>query len=471
MIVSLRKLTLLTALALSLNPLLPASALGFMEAFRAAQKNDPTFQAAIAENEAGQQNRAMGRAGLLPQISASASRARVRGEREYTAQSQLGSRDVIEPLSYFSTSRTVQVRQSVFNLANIANFRQSRARAEYSTEVFRGKQNDLALRLSTAYFQTLLAQHNIDLAEAKRQAFEQQLKTAEMQYRAGDGTVTDVDEARARRDLSEAQLIESRNQLVVTLRSLQELIGERPTSLAQLKSDFAKQVQPEAETLDAWLDRALENSAEIAAQRRALEVAEREVDKNRAGHFPTVDAYASYGRSQSDSFSSINQEYRTRQLGLQVNIPIFSGGYTNAATTQAIANRERARNELEATVNKTHIEVTKQYSGVVSGLAKVQAMELAVKSSEQALDSTKMGFKAGMRTNVDILNAEEQLYTSRRDLADTKYTYLISRLRLKAAAGVLSEADLGEVDGYFGPEKAVRERLVQAPRRSAGKGG
>ena len=198
-------------------------------------------------------------------------------------------------------------------------------------------------------------------------------------------------------------------------------------------------------------------------------MAEREVDKNRAGHLPTVDVYASSGRSQSDSFSSINQEYRTRQLGVQVNIPIFSGGYTNAATTQAIANRERARNELEATVNKTHIEVTKQYSGTVSGLAKVQALELAVKSSEQALESTKMGFKAGMRSNVDILNAEEQLYTSRRDLAEAKYVYLLSRLRLKAAAGQLSEADMGEVDSYFGAEKPVHEKLVQA-RRSANGG-
>ena len=466
MIVRLRKLTLLTALALSLNPLLPASALGFMEAFRAALQNDPTYQAAIAENEAGQQNRAMGRAGLLPQISANASRARVRGEREYNTQTQSGVRNVIEPLSYFSTSRTVQVRQSVLNMAAIANFRQGRARAEYSTEVFRGKQNDLALRLSSAYFQALLSQHAIDLAQAKVQSIEQQLKTAEVQFKAGDGTVTDVDEARARRDLAQAQLIEARNQLTVAMRSLQELVGDKPVSLAQLKADFAKQLKPELETLDTWLDRALETSADIAAQRRALEVAEREVDKNRAGHLPTVDVYASSGRSQSDSFSSINQEYRTRQLGVQVNIPIFSGGYTNAATTQAIANRERARNELEATVNKTHIEVTKQYSGTVSGLAKVQALELAVKSSEQALESTKMGFKAGMRSNVDILNAEEQLYTSRRDLAEAKYVYLLSRLRLKAAAGQLSEADMGEVDSYFGAEKPVHEKLVQA-RRSA----
>ncbi len=376
---------------------------------------------------------------------------------------------MIEPLSYFSTSRTVQVRQSVLNMAAIANFRQGRARAEYSTEVFRGKQNDLALRLSSAYFQALLSQHAIDLAQAKVQSIEQQLKTAEVQFKAGDGTVTDVDEARARRDLAQAQLIEARNQLTVAMRSLQELVGDKPVSLAQLKADFAKQLKPELETLDTWLDRALETSADIAAQRRALEVAEREVDKNRAGHLPTVDVYASSGRSQSDSFSSINQEYRTRQLGVQVNIPIFSGGYTNAATTQAIANRERARNELEATVNKTHIEVTKQYSGTVSGLAKVQALELAVKSSEQALESTKMGFKAGMRSNVDILNAEEQLYTSRRDLAEAKYVYLLSRLRLKAAAGQLSEADMGEVDSYFGAEKPVHEKLVQA-RRSANGG-
>ena len=192
------------------------------------------------------------------------SRARVRGEREY-GKTLSGSREVVEPLSYFSYSRTVQVRQSVLNMAAIANFRQGRARAEYSTEVFRGKQNDLALRLSSAYFQALLSQHAIDLAQAKVQSIEQQLKTAEVQFQAGDGTVTDVDEARARRDLAQAQLIEARNQLTVAMRSLQELVGDKPVSLAQLKADFAKQLKPELETLDTWLDRALETSADIAA--------------------------------------------------------------------------------------------------------------------------------------------------------------------------------------------------------------
>lgn len=465
MIVRLRKLTTLVTLALCLNPAVPASALGFMEAYRAALQNDPTYQAAISENEAGQQNSALGRAGLLPQISASGSRFKVRGERESPVQTITGPRQVTENLDYKSNSKTVQLRQSVFNLANVSNFRQGRARAAYSSEVFRAKQQDLAIRLSGAYFQALLSQHSIDLAEAKLQSIGERLKTAEIQYKSGDGTVTDVDEARARRDLASAQLIEARNQLTVAIRSLQELVGERPVSLATLKADFAQQLRAEPDTLDAWLDRALETSADIAAQRRALEVAEREVDKNRAGHLPTVDFIASYNRSLSDSVTSINQEYRTRQLGIQVNIPIFSGGYTNALTTQAVANRERVRSELEATVNKTHIEVTKQYSGVISGLAKVQALELAVKSSERALESTKMGFTAGMRTNVDILNAEEQVYTSRRDLAEAKYLYLLSRLRLKVAAGMLSEVDMGEIDSYFGVEKPLRDpKLVQKPR-------
>ncbi len=446
----------------------PAKALGFLEAYRAALTSDPTYQAAIAENDAGQENIALGRAGLLPQISASGSRYKVKGDQEYPQQTLTGTRRVTNPLDYTSNSRVVQLRQTLLNWGSIAQYRQGKARAGYSGEIFRSKQQDLALRLSSSYFQVLLAQHSIELAEARRDTLNQQVKTTEKQFEAGDGTITDVDEARARFDLSAAQLIEARDQLTVALRSLREMVGETPLSLAVLKTELPL-VSPAPDTLEAWIELALDSSPEIAAARQALEVAAREVDKSRGGHLPTVDLIAAYNKSQSETVTSINQDTTTRQVGLQVNIPIFSGGYTNALTNQAIANRQRATYELEAAVNRTQLEVTRQFSGTLSGIAKVQALQLAVASSEKAVHSTKMGFQAGMRTNVDILNAEEQLYQSRRNLAEAKYLYLLSSLRLRAAGGMLSEADMVAVDSFFGAERPVRPpKLGSTPDKSAG---
>lgn len=424
-------------------------AIGLFDAYHAARESDPTWRAALKENEAGQENRNLGRAGLLPQISASGYKYKVTGDRK---QPYLG-RTFTEDLDYTSKSASVQLSQPLFNMQRLAEYRQGNARAEYSDAVLDQKLQDLAVRLSGAYMDVLLARDSIDLAEAKLKAISEQLAAAKRMYELGDGTVTDVDEATARRDIADAQRIEAEDRLQVSLKTLQELIGETPRSLAVLSGDaFVLPTMQDSAAM--WTERALANNPEIRAQRKAVEISDREIDRSKAGHYPTVDLVGSFSKADSDSVTTVNQRTTSRSIGVQVNIPLFSGGYTSALTRQAAANRDKAKEDLEAAISKIRTEVVRQYTGTTTGASKVRALDLAVKSSERSLKSTLMGFKAGLRTNADILNAQEQLYQSRRDLAEAKYIYLISRVRLKAAAGELSEADIIEVDRYFSAEAA-----------------
>ena len=426
---------------------LPANALGLHEAYQAALKNDPTWLAAVAENNAGQQNDALALAGLLPQISGSIYKGKTMGRRE---QPLSNGRIYQDTLDYVSESYSVQLRQSLFNWQRISEFRQGRARVRYSDALFTAKKHELGVRVATAYFDALLAQRNLELSDARVKSLSELAEQAEMLYKAGEGIVTDIDEARARRDIAIAERYEAQDRVQITLRSLRELTGAVPDHLRAL-GDKLPLALPLPATVDDWLDMARRNSPQVLMSEQALEVASREVDKNRAGHMPTVELVGSVSKADSESLNTLNQRTWSRSLGVQVTIPIFSGGYTTAAIAQSVARREQATQELEIARNKTDQDVTRYFTGTVSGVSKVKGYEQAVVSSERALHSTRMGFKAGMRTSVDILNAEEQLYRSQRDLAQSRYQYLVNTLQLKASAGILTEADILDVDRLLAP--------------------
>lgn len=431
---------------------MPAYALNLLEAYQAAKQNDPTYRAAMAEHQAGQKNDELAVAGLLPQVSASLYRGKTVGVR---LQPGFTGRITQSDLDYDSKNYGIQLRQSLFDWRKVSEFRQGRARVSYSDAVFAAKSNELAIRVAGAYFDTLLAQNTLSLLDARVRAYEEQLVRAENLYRAGDGTVTDMDEARARRDIAIAQRYEAQDRLKVALRSLQELTGAVPDALHILGDEFPLSV-PVPATLEEWVDVARQNSPDIRAGEHALEIAAREVDKARAGHLPTVDMIGSLSKTVSDTVSTLNQENRTRSIGVQVSIPIFSGGYSWALSDQTLAKREQARQELEAARHRVELDITRYFTASLSGVSKVRGYEQAVKSSERALHSTKMGFTAGLRTNVDILNAEEQLFQARRDLAEARYQYLVSTLRLRASAGVLVEDDIARLNGFLAGATAAK---------------
>ncbi len=420
----------------------PSLAFGVMDAYALALRNDPTFRAATRERDAGVENLAIGRAGLLPNLSYSYRKAR--NESDVTAGGGTNGRD------YDSYSSALTLQQPLFDYAAWAEYRQGVAKAALADERLRGRGQELVVRVFEAYSQALLAGEQIELAGAQRRAYAEQLQLNQRTFEAGEGTRTDLLETRARHDLSRAQEIEAQDALDAALRDLQAIIGEpvELRQLAPLSGPFSAEPLAPAR-FEGWRDMAMAHNAELASQRHGLSVAEQEVERQRAGHLPTLGLYASSRKTSSDSESTYNQKYDTDSIGIQLSMPLFAGGGVSAARRQAAASYEQARYELDAQRDGVLNELRRQFNLCASSTAKVRAYELAVESASGLIDATRKSVTGGERVNRDVLDAEQQLYSARRDLAEARYGYLRAWLQLRYLAGVLGEADLRHLSRYF----------------------
>ncbi|HTD04664.1 TolC family outer membrane protein [Undibacterium sp.] len=422
-----------------------ASALGLMQAYDAALQNDPTYRGAIFENEAGQQNKILGRSSLLPsaQINWSAGKNR----SILTAPDFFGKLGTSYP-EYTSTDGSLQVRQVLFSLDAFARYKQGIAQSNYSGAIFSGKRQDLIVRLVSAYADAQYGEDQLALLTAQRDAFAEQRRVNDRMFEKGEATKTDMLETQAKLDLAEAQVIESQDNLVTARNTLAAIVGQEITQLDGLTDNF-KVLLSASTSFDEWKKIADSNNSEILAGQYAVEAAEQEVKKNRAGHTPRLDFQAVYDKSKSNTLTTLNQDSSTKSVGIQLVIPIYSGGYVSAATSQAVAGREKAKADLDATTQKVYVELRKQYSSVLSSATKIDALVKSVKSADLLVEATKQSIKGGVRINLDLLNAHQQLATAKRDLAQARYTYIISYLRLRNAAGVLNGDDLRTVSAYF----------------------
>ncbi|MHA6577825.1 TolC family outer membrane protein [Pseudomonas yamanorum] len=423
-------------------------ALGLLDAYDLALRNDPTFQAAIQEREAGEENRIIGRAGLLPNLSWSYNNSR--NESEVTQSTAVGN--VTSDRDYRSYASTLTLQQPLLDYEAYARYRQGAAQALFADERFRGKSQELAVRVLSAYSQALLAQERIELSRAQKRAYAERLQLNERLLKGGEGTRTDVLETQARLSLTQAEEIESLDTQDAALRELEAIVGEplQIEELAPLTRQF--EIAPlEPSRFETWRDLAMANNPELKSQHHALDAAEYEVERKRAGHMPKVSLYASSRQTSSDSESSYNQKYDTNSVGIQVSLPLFAGGSVSASTRQAANQLSQAQYELDAQTAKTLIELRKQFNLNTSGAAKVRAYEMAVSSATALVTATKKSVTGGERVNLDVLDAEQQLFTARRDLADARHAYLLARIQLKYFAGLLNEQDLRALAGYFQP--------------------
>jgi protease secretion system outer membrane protein len=226
------------------------------------------------------------------------------------------------------------------------------------------------------------------------------------------------------------------------------IVGRDITELDPMAEDFRIQPMKPA-SFDEWKAIALAHNPDIAAQQYAVDAAQQEVNKNRAGHLPRIDFVASVSRGKSETISTLNQDLSVRSVGFQLTMPIFSGGATEASTVQAVAGKEKAKSDLEAKTSQVMVDLRKQYSQAVSSMTRVDALVKSVKSASLLVDATRQSIKGGERINLDLLNAQQQLFAAKRDLAQARYTYLVAYLRLRADAGTLSEDDLRTVASYF----------------------
>lgn len=439
---SLRPLLLIILCCLSL----PARAVGLLDAYALALRNDPTLQAAISEHQAGQEYRTIGRAALLPRLDYRYTNSR--NESEVTQEGFTG--EVTSQRDYRSYASVISLQQPLFDYAAWARYRQGEARALLADEQLRGRGQELMVRLFQAYSEALLAGERITLARAQRSAYAERLQLNQRLFEGGEGTRTDLLETQARHDLSLAQEIEANDALDAALRELQAIIGEPLllTDLSPLIEGFRIQpLQPQG--FEAWRDLAVAGNAELASQRHALTVAEQQVAQARAGHLPTLSLVASSRITSSDSESSYNQKYDTDSIGIQLSVPLFAGGATSASRRQAARLYDQAGHELDAQTAATLNELRKQYNLCVSAQAKVRAYELAVSSARTLIEATKQSVVGGERVNLDVLDAEQQFHGARRDLAEARYGYLRAWLQLRYLAGQLGETDLTQLAGYF----------------------
>ncbi len=421
-----------------------AGAVSLQQAYEAALKNDPAYRMSYYENEAGKENVVLGRAGLLPSVTASFSGSKNNMDREI-AQFGRVTRD--HP-SYLSRSSVVQMRQPILNLEATARYRQGKVQTLQSAEKFEADTNEVALRVVGAYVDVLFAQDQVALAEVQRNMYLEQQKVNERMFEKGEGTKTDMLETKARLDLAEAQLIEAQDNLVAQRNTLEGIIGMDPGELDQLSDTFGV-VQLTPGSFDEWRALALRNNNELAAARLAVENARLEIAKNRAGHYPRVDFVASYSKGDNETINTFGQESTNRAVGVQVNVPIYAGGAISASTRQAAAAYERAQADLEARIDRITVELRKAHSLVQSSSRKIEALIKAVESSKELMRATEQSIKGGVRINLDLLTAQQQLFTSQRDLAQARYSYIVGLLRLRAAGGTLGYGDIREIAAYF----------------------
>jgi len=392
----------------------PAHALGLLQAYDAALQNDPQFRSAQAENRAGQEYKAIGRSTLLPTAQLSYSTSKNKGET--ISPTLIADVDRTTPTDYTSLSTTLSVRQALFNLDSFARYRQGIAQTKFSDAQFASRSKDLVLRLTGAYVEAKFAEDQLRLITAQRDSLIEQKRVNDRMFAMGEAARTDMLETQAKLDVAEAQLIESRDSLQTTRNTLASIIGTEVNELDGFAADLRIQSDV-SHTLSDWKNIALTQNEELAAARFNLEASEQEIRKAQAGHAPRLDLTASYNKGMSESLTTQNQNITTNSIGIQLIIPLYSGGYVSAVSKQAVANRDKARADMDATTAKLMVDLQKEYNALTSGMAKMAALQKAVDSGSLLVEATKQSVKGGVRINLDVLNAEQQLMQSRRDLA------------------------------------------------------
>jgi len=428
---------LFLALMLALAP--AAHAANLSDVFRDAQAYDAQYAAARAAWQAGQEKAAQGRAGLLPNVN-------LGGNLRYNnVDSSLSGGDA----DFASNGLSVNAAQPLFRRQNQVLYEQSKGQVKIAGMQFQVAEQDLILRIAQAYFDVLQSQDNIDFINAQKAAIAEQLAAAKRNFEVGTATITDTHEAQARYDLAVAQEIAEQNSLDIRLRTLEKLVGKPAGALDALIEPA--QLKAESGNIDDWAARAADGNLQAEIQRIAKAIADQEVERNRAGHYPTLDAVAGYTVNNNQNFGTTQVDTRIASIGLELNLPIYQGGLTSSRVREAVANQEKARQDLENATREASLQARQAWLNVSSGVARVQALEQALTSSKAQLESTKLGLQVGVRTNLDVLNAEQQVLSARRDLAGARYAYLLSGLSLKAAAGSLGPADLAEIDRHLKP--------------------
>ncbi len=421
----------------------PVLSADLLHVYREALNNDAQYANARATAESVREKMPQGLAGLLPVISGTANTTWNDNKYSLDGSPKAGR-------GFNSNAYTVTLTQPLFRWQNFIQYDQAKLQVAQAEAVFAQASQDLILRVAQAYFDVLNAQENLKAVGANKQAIAQQLEQAKKNFEVGTATITDSQEAQSRFDLAVAQEIAGESELEVKRFALRVILGRDVGELNRLKPQ-AVLTPPQPTALDKWVEAAQQDSFTVQAQQAAAEGAGKEVERMRSVHYPTLDAVSNYGTAKTMAGLAATNLLQTdvKNIGVQLNIPIFQGGFANSKIREAIANRSAAEALLENTKRTAALTAQQSYLGVVNGLAQVRALNAALISSISALESNKLGYEVGVRINIDVLNAENQVYVTKRDLAKARFDTLLSQLKLKAAVGSLSEMDLEQINLLF----------------------
>ncbi len=406
--------------------------------YEQAKQNDPGFRAAQAQYAAEREAKSQAWAPLLPQLNASASRTK-------TDQTVNSSNVPALPVGdYDSTTNQykLSLTQTLYRHDRIVALRQADKAVARAEATYGNAQQELILRVAQRYFEVLAAEDNLSFAHAERQAIEQQLQQTQQRFRVGLSAITDVHEAQARYDQATSQEIAADNLLAITREAIRELTGAATARVSPLQ-EKTPLLAPEPANLDEWVKAAMEHNLALLASEKTMDIAGDEINRIRAGHYPTLDLVGE--RSNTDVTGTNVTDTDETSISLQLNIPLYQGGLVSSQTREAAARHVQNKELYEQQRRTTERQTRSSYLSVIANISQVTALKQTLKSSQTALSATQTGFEVGTRTLVDVLNSQRELFRAQRDYAKSRYDYIVETLKLKQAAGSLSDKDLQQI--------------------------
>jgi outer membrane protein len=420
-----------------------AQAQSLMSLFETARSYDATYKAAQSQYTANLAKGDQAKALLLPTIGLSANINKTEVDQvaaNLSATSQ-------------SKSATLSASQPLYRPANFASYQQGQRQLELASVQLKAAEQDLMVRLSQAYFDVLISRESLDFVKAQKLAVSEQLAAAKRNFEVGTSTITDSREAQARFDLVLAQEIAAENDLRIKRLALNQLVGLNNIEPKSLSSK-AKLTAPDAQSLEQWVKQSSESNPSVLLSRAALDIAKLETTKAEAGHKPTLDLVAGYTPTRYKDGKGLNAsqvDVNTNSVTLSFNMPLFAGFATQNRIKETVALEDKARSDLEAAERGVAQATRSAFFGLQSGIGQVNALQAAEASSQSALDANKLGYQVGVRINIDVLNSQSQLFQTKRDLAKARYDVLLGQLKLRQAAGTLTEADLAAINALLNP--------------------
>lgn len=442
------------------------NAASLLDVYEQALVNDPRIKEAFANKEAIIEAKPQARSFILPQLSGSASFSDNDSDGQSTFQQKIinpinGEEVVItNNTDFLQESETLQwdvtLRQAIFDYGSWMNLRKANKTVAQAEIDYLAAEQDLIIRVANAYFNVLAAEDTLEAEQAARQAIEKQLDQAQKRFDVGLIAITDVQEAQAAYDQSIANEITSKRNLATAKESLRAITDSYPGQLNKPDNNLPL-IMPNPQSESDWVETSLEQNLSYLSAQVGVEIAKSEIKVQRSGHLPTIGIQASKRDIDTDSFRSdsgsefspADNENINEGVGVQLNLPLYSGGQVTSRVRQAVARHRASKEKLERVARETTRIARDSYLGVISGIATVKALQQSVKSSATALQATEAGYEVGTRTTVDVLDARRRLYSSQKNLAISKYDYLKNILQLKQAAGTLTQSDLEQINNWL----------------------